>query len=235
MKHLRKKDNLALEIELLRARLGSKPSIKLAQVMAAGKGKICKNFKHVGQNVKRVAVSKQEAKARLQELVDKKEGGVFHHEFNDIRSTCKKLLRLELAKVRTSICSSSTFFALSFFSSHAIQLARKAKALDTIEQKEKKMKLHAAYKALPLESVASASIIAANRGDPSLPSLLQRLGHSAPTEADAKQLADVLLKHEPLKQRVGRARLRLASLLCKSMAAGGQICRFAAAQPDVAC
>ena len=97
------------------------------------------------------------------------------------------------------------------------------------------MKLHAAYKALPLESVASASIIAANRGDPSLPSLLQRLGHSAPTEADAKQLADVLLKHEPLKQRVGRARLRLASLLCKSMVAGGQICRFAAAQPDVAC
>jgi hypothetical protein len=102
MKQPRKKDNIALEIELLRARLGSKPSIKLAQVMAAGKGKICKNFKHVGQNVKRVAVSKQEAKARLQELVDRKEGGVFHHEFNDIRSTCKKLLRLELAKVHCS-------------------------------------------------------------------------------------------------------------------------------------
>lgn len=103
MKQPRKKDNIALEIELLRARLGSKPSIKIAQVMAAGKGKICKNFKHVGQNVKRVAVSKQEAKARLQELVDKKEGGVFHHEFNDIRSTCKKLLRLELAKVHCNI------------------------------------------------------------------------------------------------------------------------------------
>jgi hypothetical protein len=99
MKQPRKKDNLALEIELLRARLGSKPSIKLAQVMAAGKSKSCKNFKHVGKHVKRVSVTKQEAKVRLQELVDKKEGGVFHHEFNDIRSTCKKLLRLELAKV----------------------------------------------------------------------------------------------------------------------------------------
>ena len=126
MKQPRKKDNIALEIELLRARLGSKPSIKLAQVMAAGKGKICKNFKHVGQNVKRVAVSKQEAKARLQELVDRKEGGVFHHEFNDIRSTCKKLLRLELAKVHcnTSIPSPSSSFLSApsppfFFTPHA--------------------------------------------------------------------------------------------------------------------
>ena len=121
MKQPRKKDNLALEIELLRARLGSKPSIKLAQVMASGKGKICKNFKHVGQNVKRVALSKQEAKARLQELVDKKEGGVFHHEFNDIRSTCKKLLRLELAKVRHCVCfsllpSASLFVPSLYFS-----------------------------------------------------------------------------------------------------------------------
>jgi hypothetical protein len=117
MKQPRKKDNVALEIELLRARLGSKPSIKLAQVMAAGKGKSCKNFKHVGQHVKRVAVSKQAAKARLQELVDKKEGGVFHHEFNDIRSTCKKLLRLELAKAHppSSPFSSRNTHPLSLF------------------------------------------------------------------------------------------------------------------------
>jgi hypothetical protein len=66
------------------------------------------------------------------------------------------------------------------------------------------MKLHAAYKALPLESVAAASIIAANRADASFPALLQRLGHAAPAEAEAKQLADVLLKHDPLKQRVKR-------------------------------
>lgn len=64
------------------------------------------------------------------------------------------------------------------------------------------MALHAAYKALPLESVATASIVAANRADASFPSLLQRLGHVAPAEADCKQLADVLLKHEPLRQRV---------------------------------
>ena len=64
------------------------------------------------------------------------------------------------------------------------------------------MALHAAYKALPLDSVATASIIAANLADPSFPSLLQRLGHAAPAQADAKQLAHVLLKHEPLKQRV---------------------------------
>jgi hypothetical protein len=208
MKQPRKKDNVALEIELLRARLGSKPSIKLAQVMAAGKGKSCKNFKHVGQHVKRVAVSKQAAKARLQELVDKKEGGVFHHEFNDIRSTCKKLLRLELAKARSPSPSSPLFLPkhLSLFSFYSVftQLARKAKALDAADQKEKKMKLHAAYKTLPLESVATASIIAANRADASFPALLQRLGHAAPAEAEAKQLADVLLKHDPLKQRVNR-------------------------------
>lgn len=210
MKQPRKKDNVALEIELLRARLGSKPSIKLAQVMAAGKGKSCKNFKHVGQHVKRVAVSKQAAKVRLQELVDKKEGGVFHHEFNDIRSTCKKLLRLELAKARSPSLPlflpkhSSPF---SFYSVFA-QLARKAKALDAADQKEKKMKLHAAYKALPLESVATASIIAANRADASFPALLQRLGHAAPAESEAKQLADVLLKHDPLKQRVKRLLFR---------------------------
>jgi hypothetical protein len=64
------------------------------------------------------------------------------------------------------------------------------------------MKLHASYKALSLESVASASLIAANRADATFPSLLQRLGHAVPAEAEAKQLADVLLKHEPLKQRV---------------------------------
>ena len=64
------------------------------------------------------------------------------------------------------------------------------------------MQLHAAYKALPLESVATASLIAANRADPAFPSLLQRLGRAVPAEAEAKQLADVLLKHEPLKQRV---------------------------------
>jgi hypothetical protein len=93
------------------------------------------------------------------------------------------------------------------------------------------MKLHAAYKALPLESVASASIIAANRTDPSLPALLQRLGHRAPAEAEAKQLADVLLKHEPLKQRVTRA-VPLAWCFLTSLIAGCQIRRFAAAQPD---
>jgi hypothetical protein len=107
----RKKDNVALEIELLRARLGSKPSIKLAQVMAAGKSKSCKNFKNVGKHVKRVAVTKQEAKARLQQLVDKKEGGVLHHEFNDIRSTCKKLVRLELAKVMPDTIHPSSYNA----------------------------------------------------------------------------------------------------------------------------
>ncbi len=47
----------------------------------------------MGKHVKLVAVTKQEAKARLQQLVDKKEGGVLHQEFNDIRSTCKKLVR----------------------------------------------------------------------------------------------------------------------------------------------
>ena len=51
---------------------------------------------------------------------------------------------------------------------------------------------------------AAASIIAANRADASFPALLQRLGHAAPAEAEAKQLADVLLKHDPLKQRVKR-------------------------------
>jgi hypothetical protein len=204
----RKKDNVALEIELLRARLGSKPSIKLAQVMAAGKSKSCKNFKNVGKHVKRVAVTKQEAKARLQQLVDKKEGGVLHHEFNDIRSTCKKLVRLELAKVMPDkllifVCFASSLHVLMpAFLSPLLQLARKAKALDTAEQREKKMILHAAYKALPLEAIAAASLIAANKVDAAFPSLLQRLGHEIPSEADAKQLADVLLKHEPLKQRV---------------------------------
>jgi hypothetical protein len=65
------------------------------------------------------------------------------------------------------------------------------------------MKLHATYKALPLESVTVACIVAANRADSSFPALLQRLGHAAAAEAEAKQLADVLLKHDPLKQRVG--------------------------------
>ena len=234
MKQPRKKDNLALEIELLRARLGSKPSIKLAQVMAAGKSKSCKNFKHVGKHVKRVSVTKQEAKVRLQELVDKKEGGVFHHEFNDIRSTCKKLLRLELAKAprpAPAPSSHSSHFRRNFslFPPFSIfpQLARKAKALDSADQKEKKMNLHPSYRALPLESVATASLIAANRADATFPSLLQRLGHAVPAEAEAKQLADVLLKHEPLKQRVrcDRPFQFLHGMFYHQPAvAGGQVC-----------